>query len=432
MKRVLPLFLLGWSVMGGINTLSAQNINAANITSLGANAKAAAVTVKLTGTLTSTSNGDFRQLRDLCYQMSSLDISTANCTAIPKNALHSRHNLRKLLLPTQVKTIGSQAFFACDALEGTLTIPNSATSIGASAFAECKKLEGLTINSSSFLTNIGSYAFEGCESLGGNVLIPRYVRILRDGVFSGCKNLESVTFPDNLQSIGANTFSGCESLSGDINFGKMIVKIGASAFMGCKSLKGISLPRALQQLGDAAFMDCTGLSGTISLPSSLTSLGKGAFAGCSGVEKIILPEELTNIPAASFAGMTGLLSVTNYAAEPTTIDASAFAGVDCSKVNLYVPQGSEDKYKEAAVWKEFNIDTITSVDNTKALASVSLSVEGSNLWVKDLPKGSKVVLYNAQGKELSSQYAEGTIRFTLNEPGVYVVTINGQSHKVNY
>lgn len=431
MKKTLPIIVLGMAMCTGGATLRAQNVTASNITGQSASVKAAAVNVKLTGTLTTSSNGDFRQLRDLCYQMQKLDLSTATCPDIPKNALHSRHNLRTLTLPNKVQTIGSQAFFACDSLTGTLTIPSSTTSIGASAFAGCKKLTGVKINGIS-LKNIGSYAFEGCESLAGTVTVPMNVRVLRDGVFSGCKSLESVTLNSNLQSIGANAFYGCESLSGDINLGKMITKIGAAAFSGCKSLTAISLPRALQQLGDAAFMDCEKLSGKISIPGSVEELGQGAFMNCKAVEEVVLPAELGDIKAVTFAGMTGLTAVTNYAETPNKIDATAFAGVDCANVKLYVPAASIDLYKAADVWKDFIIETVTGIDAVNATAAVTVSVEGNQIWVKNLPKAAHVALHNAQGKLLGRLQAEGTTSFTLTEPGVYVVTVNGKSFKVNY
>ena len=46
------------------SSMSAQTI--ANMKDLNAEKKSAAVNLKLTGTLTTTRNSDFRQLRDLC------------------------------------------------------------------------------------------------------------------------------------------------------------------------------------------------------------------------------------------------------------------------------------------------------------------------------------------------------------------------------
>ncbi len=432
MKKTLQLLLLGAVLAGSPATAVAQKVTTSNITSLSANAKAAAVDVTLTGTLSTGNNGDFRQLRDLCYQMQTLNLKGATCPNIPKNALHSRHRLHTLTLPTSLKTIGSQAFFACDSLSGTLSIPKSTNSIGASCFAQCKRIEALDIPATSSLVNIGSYAFEGCESLSGTVNIPSKLVVLRDGVFAGCKNLEGVNLPSTLQSIGANTFASCEKLSGEVELGRMVTRIGASAFADCVSLTHISLPRALQQLGDAAFAGCTSLGGSLTLPESVQQLGKGAFSGCSSVESFTLPSTLTAVPAATFAGCTGLTSLYVLATTPPAADATSFAGVNCKNVSLYVPEGSETAYKEADVWKEFKIETIIAGIHTAEAAAVTLSVEDGVLTLKNLPAASSVALYNVGGQLLEAAEATGEAHFTLPQQGVYLVKVNGKSHKVKY
>lgn len=143
MRRSLQFMLMCSLLCGSPACAWAQNVTTGNITSVAAKDQPNLVNVKLTGTLTTTGNGDFRQLRDLCYSMATLDLSAANCPNIPKNALHSRHHLRSLVLPNNLSTIGSQAFFACDSLAGTLTFSRTTTSIGASCFAGCKSLQGI-------------------------------------------------------------------------------------------------------------------------------------------------------------------------------------------------------------------------------------------------------------------------------------------------
>ena len=80
-------------------SLSAQTV--ANMKDLNAEKKSAAINLKLTGTLTTTRNSDFRQLRDLCWQLRTLDLSEATCPVLPKNAFHSRHHLQSIILPNQ-------------------------------------------------------------------------------------------------------------------------------------------------------------------------------------------------------------------------------------------------------------------------------------------------------------------------------------------
>lgn len=123
-------------------SLQAQTVD--NMQSLEPAQKAAATQIKLTGKLSLTGNSDFRQMRDLCYQLRQVDLSQADCEAIPDNAFHSRRALQQILLPTNVKTIGRQAFYACHGLE-SVTLPRSLAEVGDAAFLNCTALKEVTI-----------------------------------------------------------------------------------------------------------------------------------------------------------------------------------------------------------------------------------------------------------------------------------------------
>ena len=151
------------------SSMSAQTI--ANMKDLNAEKKSAAINLKLTGTLTTTKNSDFRQLRDLCWQLRNLDLSEATCPVLPKNAFHSRHHLQHVVLPNQLQEIGTQAFFACDNLQ-EVVIPKSVTKVGAAAFSGCKSLKTITIEGA---PEIGEFAFanlEGVQVIRVNSHIP--------------------------------------------------------------------------------------------------------------------------------------------------------------------------------------------------------------------------------------------------------------------
>lgn len=151
------------------SSMSAQTI--ANMKDLNAEKKSAAINLKLTGTLTTTKNSDFRQLRDLCWQLRNLDLSEATCSVLPKNAFHSRHHLQHIILPNQLQEIGTQAFFACDNLQ-EVVIPKSVKKVGAAAFSGCKSLKNITIEGT---PEIGEFSFanlEGVQVIRVNSHIP--------------------------------------------------------------------------------------------------------------------------------------------------------------------------------------------------------------------------------------------------------------------
>ena len=150
--RILPALLLPAA-------LNAQTVQ--NMQQLSEAQKAAAINLTLTGELTTSGNSDFRQLRDLCWQLQTVDLSQARCTGLPDNAFHSRHRLRSVLLPAALRNIGSQSFFACTALRSA-SVPASVESIGESAFSGCSALTMLTIEGT---PRIGAFAFQHCDSL---------------------------------------------------------------------------------------------------------------------------------------------------------------------------------------------------------------------------------------------------------------------------
>ena len=141
--------------------LAATAQTAKNMTDLKADAKSAAVKIKLDGKLTTKGNSDFRQLRDLCWQLREADLGDALCDTVPDNAFHSRHNLQHIVLPKSAKKIGSQAFFACDNLK-EITLPATVNEVGAVAFSGCKNIETITVEGN---PSIGEYAFARLEGL---------------------------------------------------------------------------------------------------------------------------------------------------------------------------------------------------------------------------------------------------------------------------
>ena len=116
-------------------------------------------------------NDDFRQLRDLEWNMEELDLSEADCDSIRQNALHSRHKLNKLILPNKLRIIGSQAFFACDGIEN-LTIPANTERIESRAFGNCTSLKNLTVLATT-PPQLAEDAFSGLDLGNIKLVVPK-------------------------------------------------------------------------------------------------------------------------------------------------------------------------------------------------------------------------------------------------------------------
>lgn len=94
-------------------------------------------------------------------------------------------NIKSIIIPDSVTSIGDLAFADCESLEN-ITIPDSVISIGKGAFSRCYNLESITIPNS--VISIGNNMFSNCYSLK-SISIPNSVTNIDDYAFNWCTNL---------------------------------------------------------------------------------------------------------------------------------------------------------------------------------------------------------------------------------------------------
>ena len=147
--------------------------------------------------------------------------------------------------------------------------------------AALRNLKKIIIPSS--VTSIGSSAFKGCTSLP-SVIIPSSVTSIGGSAFYGCSSLTSVTIPSSVTSIGAATFRECSSLT-SISIPSSVASIEGCAFTDWSSLTSISIPEGVTSLGDSAFSSCSSLT-SVTIPSSVTSIGSWVFCYSSALTEL--------------------------------------------------------------------------------------------------------------------------------------------------
>jgi hypothetical protein len=155
---------------------------------------------------------------------------------IDDNAFGWDTNLKSIIIPSQVTSIGDRAFYRT-AL-AIINIPNSVESIGELAFAYSYSVNSVTVTLGTGITSISDSCF---DSIAG----------------SNYKGIGSITCNGNITSIGSKAFYGQINLT---------------------SINGITWSN-LKSIGSSAFENCTSLSGSISL-SSTCSVGDNAFENC--------------------------------------------------------------------------------------------------------------------------------------------------------
>ena len=227
--------------------------------------------------------------------------------------------IRDLVIPNGVTSIGNYAFYGCSDLV-SVSIPNSVTSIGDYAFEDCSGLTSVTIPNS--VTRIGHKAFYGCSGLT-SVTIPNSVTSIGESAFSGCSGLTSVTIPNSVTSIGRFAFSGCSGLT-SVTIGNGVTRISSDAFAYCSGLTSVTIPESVTEIGGSAFAYCSGLT-SVTIPSSVTIIDGGAFEGCSSLTSVTIPNSVTIIGGWAFSDCSGLTSVT-IPNSVTNIRQSAFEG----------------------------------------------------------------------------------------------------------
>ena len=242
-------------------------------------------------------------------------------------------NIRSVVIPDSVTTIGDSAFSDCDSLT-SVTIPDSVTTIGRTAFGSCGRLTSITIPDS--VTMIGNQAFYLCYNLT-SVTIPDSVTTIGSGVFSGCYNLTNVTIPDSVTTIGGSAFADCPDelftvyenvkyLGNENNPYYALIEtvtdtyssytvhaqtkiIANSAFSNCTRLTSVTIPDSVTTIGDDAFWRCDSLT-SVAIGDSVTTIGNEAFSWCSSLTSVTIGNSVTTIGKQAFGGCDSLTSVT--------------------------------------------------------------------------------------------------------------------------
>ena len=152
---------------------------------------------------------------------------SGDVTFMRERCFENKTTLKKIILPTSVKTINGDAFRGCSSLE-SVTMPG--------------------------VEEIGGRAFKGSGLM--SVTLPAGVRTIGAQAFDSCASLASVEMP-NVQIVGAFAFRNCSALT-SVEL-PSVDSIYKCAFMGCTNLCSVDMGSSIKTLERAAFHDCTSL-----------------------------------------------------------------------------------------------------------------------------------------------------------------------------
>ena len=195
----------------------------------------------------------------------------------------------------------------------------------------------------------------------GEVVIPEKVNNIKvtcigDGAFAGCPNLTSVTIPNTVTTIGSYAFRNSSSLTTAI-ISENVSTFGSYAFHNCSSLTSIVVPNSVKEIGNNAFEGCTSLTSII-IGNSVSTICAEAFYECTNLTTVIIPSSVKSIGKNAFWGCNNLITIISLNENPDVIyeTSNAYSPFELNTYNnatLFVPEGSIDKYKSRAGWRDF-------------------------------------------------------------------------------
>ena len=263
---------------------------------------------------------------------------------------------KNIVIPEGVEYIGLGSFQLNYATE--VSLPSTLKYIDANAFSD-NDFEKIALPEG--LRSLGIQAFIGCIYLK-EIVIPDSVEV-HPYAFYECTGLEKVTFPEDLQIIHPGLFTGCTSLK-SVELPKNLIALENELFNGCSALEEIDFPETLECIGNWVFRG-TSLKKADLSHTSLRNIISEAFADNASLTEVRLPATCNFVGAKAFAGCDNICVVEVLATEPPTAEAEAFQSPVTEQATLIVPEGSEQAYRNAEVWKEFkNIATPTSLRTT--------------------------------------------------------------------
>lgn len=256
--------------------------------------------------------------------LANLDLSDASATSVPESQFSGWTWFKTILLPKNLTTIGSSAFYRTGLTE--LSIPANVRSIGQSMLRETSSLKAVIFEEGSQITTIPAY-------------------------FCYNSKLSSINIPEGVTQIEQYAFRDCNNLA-DVSLPSTIYSIDKYSFLNCQSLINLILPESLKTLNDCAFQK-TGLK-KIHIPLKVSSIGSYCFSNCTSLEEVELPAYTLSLNPYVFENCTSLKRVICHTATPPTIkDYTTFYYVPTPDATLSVPSFAIVNYKLASYWMGF-------------------------------------------------------------------------------
>lgn len=242
---------------------------------------------------------------------------------LPNNAFKGFKDIQSVILPSEIKIIGENAFAKCSNLKHIEAL--GVTKVEYAAFQGCNALKETILPEVEYLGRV-SFSFSGLEKAD----FPK-LTTLEGNVFWFCSSLTEVNLPEAI-------------IIGEATDGNTSPRYGTSVFADCNKLYIVNLPKAVE-IGDNAFSNCTSLQ-EINLPMA-EKIGVSAFSGCKVITTIKLPKTKEILGNNNFTNCPLLSELYLTNPDDIYVNYNIFGSSSFSKnVNLYLNSNKKGEVKE--------------------------------------------------------------------------------------
>ena len=406
-------------------------------------------------------------------------------TVIGNSAFQGCHALTTIIISASVSTIGRDAFFECDGMEQFIVdannsvytmqdsvlfnknrtvlinfpnqksiqyhIPAGVERIEVDAFSRRTRIQDVYVPKSLKIIDVSAFSSSSIESI--NLHQADSLIRIETLAFCYCGNLLHVGFPSSLTYIGIHAFLDCPNLTADFNFATSISWIGARAFGACLNLPVVTpIPPKLTSIESRTFWYCNNLNYVdFSKAKSLQEINGGAFGVCklnsvdlkwntllhsirtdafirdSLLSDVIIPASVTTINDGAFQDCISLRSFTNNRLIPQTINANVFKNVNISVCKLIIPCQSEQLYRAASVWQNFDIQC-----GYKITAEVKDSTMGNATGSGLFPENTQDTLIATPNLGYELAFWKDTLGNIVSYNDTIMLTITGDTTVIAY
>ena len=315
-------------------------------------------------------------------------------------------NIKKLIIPNTVETIGDYAFASMPDLEEVVFEAGNdvLTVFPAHLFDSCVNLSKVTMpdhleSMAGAKFKSTSYAFYGCASLK-EIELPESLIYMGGYMFAG-SGLERITVPANVNLTAKATstsmtsaylFANCSELK-EIEFRNPdnVTALPSRFAYNCSNLTTLKGMEKVEYISSYAFYSCTSFE-SMDL-SNVTFIGGYAFDGCTNLKSVTLGEGLTQLGASKTSITSSSYVFRNTALEeitlPSTLNVLTAANFDkCAnlkKVNLGgVKKVGNNSFRDCP-----NLTEVVGIENVTQLGNAVFQ-NCTSLEAIDISKVTKV------------------------------------------